>query len=90
MNFVVDLSTFPQAFFYLLMAIGLLFVRHRRKKLGVARTRGDFRAWDVLIAITIAVNLYLLVMPWYPPPGGATGGDVSFWYGTYIVTGIGM
>lgn len=29
-------------------------------------------------------------MPWYPPTGGATGGDVSFWYGTYIVVGIGI
>lgn len=29
-------------------------------------------------------------MPWYPPKGGATGGDVSFWYATYVVTGIGI
>lgn len=29
-------------------------------------------------------------MPWYPPPGGRNGGDVSFWYGTYIVVGIGI
>lgn len=27
-------------------------------------------------------------MPWYPPDGGATGGDVSFWYATYIVVSI--
>lgn len=32
------------------------------------------------------VHTYLLVMPWYPPAGGK--GDVSFWYGTYVVVGI--
>lgn len=27
-------------------------------------------------------------MPWYPPPKGRNGGDVSFWYATYVVVGI--
>lgn len=89
-NFVVDLNSYPTAFFYLLMAVGLLIVRYRRKKLGLSLGRGDFRAWDALVIITIGVNLYLLVMPWYPPINGATGGEVSFWYATYVVTGIGM
>ncbi|MCJ1384114.1 hypothetical protein MMC17_007230 [Xylographa soralifera] len=29
-------------------------------------------------------------MPWYPPAGGADGGDVSFWYATYCVVGLGI
>ncbi|KAI9692575.1 MAG: hypothetical protein M1822_006806 [Bathelium mastoideum] len=70
------------------MAVGLYLVRHRRKKLGLGRS--DFRAWDAALIFTILVNLYLLIMPWYPPTTGATGGDVSFWYATYVVVGIGI
>lgn len=92
-NFVVDLNNYPSSFFSFLMALGIYFVRYQRKKLNLARLtsrEGGFRAWEIAVLFTIAVNLYLLVMPWYPPPGGATGGDVSFWYATYVVTGIGM
>lgn len=92
-NFVVDLANYPSAFFNFLMAVGLYAVRQRRKKLGVPRLstqEGGFRAWHIAVVFTILVNLFLLVMPWYPPAGGATGGDVSFWYATYVVTGIGM
>jgi hypothetical protein len=32
----------------------------------------------------------MLIAPWYPPLKGATGGDVSFWYGTYLVVSIGL
>lgn len=70
------------------MSVGLYIVRYRRKKLGVPRS--EFRAWDAAVVFTILQNLYLLIMPWYPPTGGATGGDVSFWYATYCVTGIGI
>lgn len=92
-NFVVDLNQYPTSFFYLLMAIGLYSVRYRRRKLGLPRLKsreGGFRAWEVAVLITILINFYLLVMPWYPPPGGKDGGDVSFWYATYVVTGIGI
>jgi hypothetical protein len=34
-----------------------------------------------------AVCIFILIMPWVPPEGG---GDYSFWYGTYIVVGIGL
>jgi hypothetical protein len=70
------------------MSVGLYIVRYRRKKLGVPGS--EFRAWDAAVVFTILQNLYLLIMPWYPPTGGATGGDVSFWYATYCVTGIGI
>lgn len=70
------------------MSVGLYVVRHRRKKLGIARS--DFRAWDAAVVFSILVNVYLLAMPWYPPKDGADGGDVSFWYATYCVVGIAM
>lgn len=85
-NFVVDLQVYPASLFNLTLALGLIFVRQRRKRLGLPRP--SFKVWDPVLAFNILVNLYLVVMPWYPPPGGK--GDVSFWYGTYIVTGIAM
>ncbi|KAL2148621.1 hypothetical protein VTH82DRAFT_2175 [Thermothelomyces myriococcoides] len=87
-NFINDLSVYPSAVFHLLLGVGLLLVRRRRSRLGLPRSQ--FRAWTPVILFNILVYLYLLVMPWYPPAGGATGGDVSFWYGTYIVTGLGI
>jgi len=74
------------------MAVGLYFVRFQRKKLNLPPPSKAYRfqAYHVAVAFTILVNLYLLIMPWYPPTGGATGGDVSFWYATYVVTGIGI
>ena len=50
--------------------------------------RGEFKAWDIVVIFNILVNLYLVVMPWYPPATGRNGGNVSFWYGTSTVTGI--
>ncbi|EPE28870.1 hypothetical protein GLAREA_00028 [Glarea lozoyensis ATCC 20868] len=85
-NFIVNLQSYPSAFFNVTMAVGLYLVRHRRKKLGVPRS--EFRAWDIVVVFNVLTNLFLLIMPWYPPASGRYGGDVSFWYGTYIVVGI--
>ncbi|KAH8200353.1 hypothetical protein TruAng_005506 [Truncatella angustata] len=85
-NFIVDLQTYPSAAFNLAMAIGLYTVRWRRKRLGLPSA--SYRAWDVSVIFAILVNLFLLIMPWYPPDGGIYAGDVSFWYASYVVTGI--
>ncbi|ORY64479.1 amino acid permease-domain-containing protein [Pseudomassariella vexata] len=87
-NFVSDLSVYPTAAFSLAMAVGLYVVRWRRRKANLPRPQ--FRAWDPVVIFNILVQLYLLVMPWWPPNGGQYAGDVSFWYGTYVVSGIGI
>ncbi|KAF2093562.1 high affinity methionine permease [Rhizodiscina lignyota] len=87
-NFVVDLSVYPVNFFNFTLATGLLALRWRRKRVGLPSA--DFCAWDIAIYFTIIANLYMLIMPWYPPSTGATGGDVSFWYATYVATGVGI
>jgi amino acid transporter len=87
-NFVVNLSIYPSQAFYLAMAVGLFLVRRQRKMIGLGRS--EFRAWDIALIFNILVNLYCLIMPWYPPPGGADDGQFSFWYASYVVTGIGM
>lgn len=68
------------------MSIGLYIVRWRRRKAGIPRS--EFRAWDIAVTFNIAANLFILIMPWYPPEPGQS--DVSFWYATYVVVGIGM
>ncbi|USW53290.1 Putative amino acid/polyamine transporter I [Septoria linicola] len=85
-SFITDLQVYPSSCFNLLMAAGIYVLRYHRKRLGLPRPQ--FRAWNVVLVFNIFVQLYLIIMPWYPPDGGATGGDVSFWYGTYIVVGI--
>ncbi|EME46989.1 hypothetical protein DOTSEDRAFT_94957, partial [Dothistroma septosporum NZE10] len=87
-SFITDLQVYPSSCFNLLMGIGIYVLRHNRKKLGMPEP--SFKAWDVVLVFNIAVQLYLIIMPWYPPTDGATGGDVSFWYATYVVTGIGI
>ncbi|KAH8819833.1 amino acid transporter-like protein [Xylogone sp. PMI_703] len=87
-NFIVDLQSYPGNVFLFIMTSGLFIIRYRRSKLGIPRA--EFRAWNVAIIFSLAVNIFILVMPWYPPPGGATGGDVSFWYATYCVVGLGI
>lgn len=87
-SFITDLQVYPASVFNLLMGIGIYILRHNRKKLGLPDP--SFEAWNVVLIFNIAVQLYLIIMPWYPPTGGATGGDVSFWYATYVVTGIGI
>ncbi|KAF6807388.1 high-affinity methionine permease [Colletotrichum sojae] len=87
-TFVNDLGIFPAAAFNLAMAVGIYVVRWRRSKLNLPEP--EFRAWHVVIIFNICIQLYLLVMPWYPPAGGQYAGDVSFWYATYAVTGLGI
>ncbi|CAM1507857.1 Fc.00g047050.m01.CDS01 [Cosmosporella sp. VM-42] len=87
-NFITDLKIYPAAFFDFLMALGLIIIRRRRKRLGLPRP--TFRTWDIVLYFNILKNVYLLVMPWYPPDGGPYSGDVSFWYATYAATGLGI
>lgn len=85
---VVDLSVYPTNIFNLLLVTGLLIIRRRRRTLNLPRP--EYKTWTIAIGFAILSNVYLLVAPWYPPSGGANGGDVSFWYGTYLCVGIGL
>ncbi|KAK8054424.1 hypothetical protein PG996_013725 [Apiospora saccharicola] len=83
-NFVADLAFYPTAAFSTMAAVGVYLVRWRRRKANLPKPQ--FQAWHIVIVFNILVHVYLLVMPWYPPAGGKA--DVSFWYGTYIATGL--
>ncbi|EXJ87337.1 hypothetical protein A1O3_04296 [Capronia epimyces CBS 606.96] len=85
-NFIVNLQVYPNALYNVFIAIGIYLVRWRRGKAKLPR--GVFKAWDVAVVFNILVNLYMVVMPWYPPETGADGGSYHFWYGTSSVVGI--
>ena len=87
-NFIVDLQSYPGNVFYFLTTLGVVLIRRRRAKMGIPRA--EFRVWNVAVIFSLAINVFLLIMPWYPPTGGADGGDVSFWYATYCAVGLGM
>lgn len=87
-NFIVDLQSYPSNVFSFAVTFGLLLIRRQRKKLGIPNT--EFKTWYVAIIFSLAINVFLLVMPWYPPTGGRYGGDVSFWYATYCAVGLAM
>ncbi|RXW21755.1 hypothetical protein EST38_g4092 [Candolleomyces aberdarensis] len=87
-NFIVDIQSYPANVFTFLLTLGLWFVRKRRKAIGAPR--GEFIAWNVVLIFTMAVNVYLLVLPWVPPEGGIYAGDVSFFYATYCIVGLGF
>jgi len=85
---VVDLQSYPANVFSFLTALGLFFVRRRRKEIGAPPS--EFKAWNAVLVFTLCVNVYLLVLPWVPPEGGIYAGDVSFFYATYCIVGIAM
>ncbi|KAF4499867.1 high affinity methionine permease [Fusarium agapanthi] len=85
-QFVVSLKTYPQGLFFLAMSVGLYIVRRHNKRVG--RGPPEFKAWDVAAIFFILIQIFIIVMPWYPPKGGLYAGDVSFWYATYCVVGI--
>ncbi|KAF2261382.1 amino acid transporter [Lojkania enalia] len=84
-NFLVDLRSYPDSVFLFLMVVGIYYLRYRRKKEGLPKA--TFEAWHSALIFSAAICLFLLIMPWYPPDDG---GDVSFWYATYCVVGIGL
>jgi amino acid transporter len=85
-TFLVDLRSYPDAVFLFLLVVGLYLLRYRRKNLGLPQAA--YRASHVALVFSALICLFLLVMPWYPPENGQ--GDVSFWYATYCVVGIGL
>ncbi len=87
-QFVISLRSYPEGMFNLAMAIGVYIIRRRRARNNIPKS--EFRVWDALLVFFNLIQVYVLVMPWWPPKGGPYAGSVSFWYATYCVVGIGM
>lgn len=85
-NFLVDLSSYPNLVFNAATAIGLWLLRRRRMLTGLAPPK--YRAKNIYVFLYLLSAVFLLIMPWVPPETGH--GDVSFWYATYCVVGLGI
>jgi amino acid transporter len=74
-QFVVSLKSYPDAIFHVAMGAGLILLRRRRQRSGTPPS--DFKAWWILVILYLLTQVYLLVMPWFPPSGGIYAGTVS-------------
>ncbi|KAJ7271280.1 amino acid permease-domain-containing protein [Mycena haematopus] len=75
--FLVDLQSYPANVFSFATAIAVFILRRKRHREGLPEH--EYHAWNIALIFSCLVNVFLLVMPWYPPAGGRDGGDVSFW-----------
>jgi len=85
-NFLLDLASYPFLVFGAVFTFGIWPLRARRKKAGLEKSK--YQMLDVFIVLYLIWHGFLLVMPMLPPEDGQ--GDVSFWYGTYCVVGMGV
>jgi hypothetical protein len=68
---IVDLQSYPANVVCFAAAFDLLIIRRRRSRLSLERT--EFRVGDAAIAFWLVVSVFVLVMSWYPAPGGRDG-----------------
>ncbi|KZO90750.1 amino acid transporter [Calocera viscosa TUFC12733] len=85
-SFLLDLASYPFLVFGMAVTVGIWPLRARRKKLGFEKSK--YQMLDGLIALYVVWHIFLLIMPLIPPKGGK--GDVSFFYATYCIVGIGV
>ncbi|EJD39118.1 amino acid transporter [Auricularia subglabra TFB-10046 SS5] len=78
--FLLDLASYPSLIFSAATAVGIWILRARREKAGLAPA--PFKAWNLVVWADRGHDARV------PPPGGQ--GDVSFWYATYCVAGLGV
>ncbi|KAH8816983.1 amino acid/polyamine transporter I [Xylogone sp. PMI_703] len=81
--FILDVEGYPGQFASLAISFGLLLLRRRRPDL-----KRPFRAWVPAVWLRILVSVALIGAPFVRPRDGK--GDVSFFYATYAIVGIGL
>ncbi|CUM45803.1 uncharacterized protein AC631_05775 [Debaryomyces fabryi] len=88
-NFIVDIGSYSNYIFKLLLVIGLILVRRQRKEAGLG-----FEGWKVplpILVVTIFFEVFVIAMAWVPPLNGTLiGSDVSFFYCTYAIVCVGI
>ena len=87
-NFIVDMGTYANYIFTLLLVVGLLRVRRDRKLKGLG-TKGQYLPLPCII-ILILFELMVIAIAFVPPKGTLIGSDVTFFYATYPIVTIGI
>jgi hypothetical protein len=81
--FILDVEGYPGQFAAVATSIGIIILRARRPDL-----KRPFKAWLPAVWLRIAVSVALIAAPFVRPKDGK--GDVSFFYATYAIVGIGL
>lgn len=83
-NFIVSLSSYPMTFLLTCITIGLIKMRLSKKE---AWTSGFTAPW-IIIALYMAGNIFLLVMPFVRPPGGKGNTNLPYWLSPVVALSI--
>ncbi len=76
-NFIIAIQTYPARLFDLALVLGVYLIRRRRSKAGLSRP--EFMAWHAALWLSIAVNLFVLIMAWVPPVAGEEPFSFPYW-----------
>jgi len=82
-SFIADVEGYAGQFFALAIGVGLLLLRYRKPEL-----HRPFRAWLPAVWLRLALGLFLIIAPLFPPKKGTA--DVNFFYATYAIVGVSM
>ncbi|GEQ68580.1 hypothetical protein JCM33374_g2248 [Metschnikowia sp. JCM 33374] len=74
-NFVVNLGSYSNNIFNMLLFIGLFKLRSHRKKLGLGYRQ--FHIWTPVLVLAVLWTVFVLAMAFVPPKGTLKGSDVS-------------
>lgn len=80
-SFIADVEGYAGQYFALAVGAGLLLLRAQKPDL-----RRPFKAWLPAVWLRIALCLFLIAAPLFPPKKGTS--DVNFFYATYALVGI--
>lgn len=79
--FIADVEAYAGQYFALAVAAGIFVLRSKKPDL-----YRPFRAWLPAVGLRIALSIFLILAPAFPPTKDS--GDVDFFYATYALVGI--
>jgi amino acid transporter len=78
-EFVVDLSTYPVTFVSFSVTAGLLYLKWNHEKEHWGKKPIRYRSPVTLTILYLATNLFLMIVPWIPPPYERKPGDFPYY-----------
>lgn len=81
--FIADIEGYAAQFFFLAMALGLIWLRWKEPDL-----HRPFKAWLPAVGLRSVLCVFLICAPFFPSKNG--NNDVSFFYATYALVAISM
>ncbi|KAB8229493.1 amino acid/polyamine transporter I [Aspergillus alliaceus] len=83
-NFIVSLSSYPTTFLLTAITVGLVKLRLSKHE----NWTSAFTAPWVVIGFYLAGNIFLIIMPFIPPPNGKGNTNLPYWLSPVVALGI--